>query len=291
MTEKKRMGRWYFGGLASAGAACFTHPLDLIKVQLQTKKDGNIGALQQAKIIIRSEGFLSLYNGISASLVRQLTYSTTRFAIYEMSKQSVSPNGEPIPFTSRLLMAAGAGACGGFVGTPGDMTNVRMQNDMKLPLEQRRNYKHAIDGMARVYREEGLKKLFSGADWATMRAILMTIGQLCFYDQIKQTLLATPYFEDNLITHFSASLGAGAIATTMTQPLDVLKTRSMNAKPGEFASSVDVLKTTMREGPMAFYKGYIPAFVRLGPQTILTFVFFEQLRMNFGFFPQDEKKE
>ena len=36
----------------------------------------------------------------------------------------------------------------------------------------------------------------------------MTIGQLCFYDQIKQTLLATPYFEDNLITHFSASLGA-----------------------------------------------------------------------------------
>jgi len=99
MTEQKRMGRWYFGGLASAGAACCTHPLDLIKVQLQTKKDGNIGAVAQAKIIIRSEGFLALYNGLSASLVRQLTYSTTRFAIYEVAKQSVSPNGEPIPFT------------------------------------------------------------------------------------------------------------------------------------------------------------------------------------------------
>jgi len=287
-TEQKRMGRWYFGGLASAGAACCTHPLDLIKVQLQTKKDGNIGAVAQAKIIIRSEGFLALYNGLSASLVRQLTYSTTRFAIYEVAKQSVSPNGEPIPFTSRLGMAAIAGACGGFVGTPGDMTNVRMQNDMKLPPEQRRNYKHAIDGMARVYREEGLRNLFSGADWATGRAILMTIGQLCFYDQIKQTLLATNYFGDNLVTHFTSSLGAGAIATTMTQPLDVLKTRSMNAKPGEFASSVDVFKTTLREGPMAFYKGYIPAFVRLGPQTILTFVFFEQLRMNFGFFPEQK---
>jgi dicarboxylate transporter 10 len=33
-----------------------------------------------------------------------------------------------------------------------------------------RSYKHAIDGMARVYREEGLKKLFSGADWATGRS-------------------------------------------------------------------------------------------------------------------------
>jgi len=179
-------------------------------------------------------------------------------------------------------MAAGAGACGGFVGTPGDMVNVRMQNDMKLPADQRRNYKHAIDGMIRVAKEEGLAKLFNGANWATMRAVLMTIGQLCFYDQIKQTLLDTPYFSDNLVTHFTSSLGAGAIATTMTQPLDVLKTRSMNAKPGEFASSLDLVKYTARNGPMAFYKGYIPAFARLGPQTILTFVFFEQLRINFG---------
>lgn len=280
--EKKRLARWYFGGLGSAGAACCTHPLDLLKVHLQTQQDGKIGIVRQTANIIKADGVLALYNGLSASLVRQLTYSTTRFAIYEMAKQNVAPNGETVPFTQRLLMAAGAGACGGFVGTPGDMVNVRMQNDMKLPADQRRNYKHAIDGMIRVAKEEGLAKLFNGANWATMRAVLMTIGQLCFYDQIKQTLLETPYFSDNLATHFTSSLGAGAIATTMTQPLDVLKTRSMNAKPGEFKSSMDLVKFTARNGPMAFYKGYVPAFARLGPQTILTFVFFEQLRINFG---------
>lgn len=32
MTEK-RMSRWYFGGIASCGAACCTHPLDLVKVR------------------------------------------------------------------------------------------------------------------------------------------------------------------------------------------------------------------------------------------------------------------
>ena len=26
--------RWYLGGVASAGAACITHPLDLLKVEL-----------------------------------------------------------------------------------------------------------------------------------------------------------------------------------------------------------------------------------------------------------------
>ena len=84
--------------------------------------------------------------------------------------------------------------------------------------------------------------------------VLMTIGQLCFYDQVKALLLGTPYFSDNLVTHFTASLCAGAIATTMTQPLDVLKTRAMNAKPGEFKGSLDLIRYTARNGPMAFYK-------------------------------------
>lgn len=81
----------------------------------------------------------------------------------------------------------------------------------------------------------------------------------------------------------------GAIATTLTQPLDVLKTRAMNAKPGEFRGPLDLVKFTAKQGPMAFYKGYIPAFVRLGPHTVITFVFFEQLRQNFGFFPEEKK--
>jgi dicarboxylate transporter 10 len=37
-----------------------------------------------------------------------------------------------------------------------------MQNDSKAPKEQRRNYKHAIDGLIRIWREEGPKKLFNG---------------------------------------------------------------------------------------------------------------------------------
>jgi len=283
MSEQKRLARWYFGGLASAGAACCTHPLDLLKVHLQTQQSGKIGVLSQTVNIIKHQGILALYSGLSASLVRQLTYSTTRFGIYEVAKQTVAPNGEQVSFLNRVAMAAVAGACGGFVGTPGDMVNVRMQNDVKLPPEQRRLYKHAFDGMARVAREEGFSKLFNGADWATARAVLMTIGQLCFYDQVKQTLLETPYFSDNLVTHFTSSLCAGAIATTMTQPLDVLKTRSMNAKPGEFKGAMDLVRFTAKGGPLAFYKGYLPAFARLGPHTILTFVFFEQLRMNFGF--------
>lgn len=46
---------------------------------------------------------------------------------------------------------------------------------------------------------------------ATSRAVLMTVGQLSFYDQVKQMLISTNVFTDNLITHFLSSLTAVSI--------------------------------------------------------------------------------
>ena len=73
------------------------------------------------------------------------------------------------------------------------------------------SYKHAIDGLIQVARSEGIFKLFNGAEWAASRAVLVTVGQLCFYDVIKAKLLDTPYFEDNLTLHFTSSLGAVSV--------------------------------------------------------------------------------
>lgn len=70
------------------------------------------------------------------------------------------------------------------------------------------SYNHAFDGFIRVWREEGFTRLFSGASTATMRAVLMTVGQLSFYDQVKQLLLSSGYFGDDSTTHFLSSLTA-----------------------------------------------------------------------------------
>ena len=51
--EKKRLAKWYFGGLGSAGAACCTHPLDLLKVHLQTQQQGKIGIVGQTIHIVK----------------------------------------------------------------------------------------------------------------------------------------------------------------------------------------------------------------------------------------------
>ncbi|KAG1955846.1 mitochondrial dicarboxylate carrier [Pimephales promelas] len=279
---EKRMSRWYFGGIASCGAACCTHPLDLIKVHLQTQQEVRMRMVGMAMHVVKSDGVLALYNGLSASLCRQMSYSLTRFAIYETVRDMMGSGSQgPMPFYQKVLLGAFGGFTGGFIGTPADMVNVRMQNDVKLPAEQRRNYKHALDGLFRVWREEGTRKLFSGATMASSRGALVTVGQLACYDQAKQLVLGTGLMGDNILTHFLSSFIAGGCATFLCQPLDVIKTRLMNSK-GEYRGVVHCLSETAKLGPLAFYKGLVPAGIRLIPHTVLTFVFLEQLKKHFG---------
>ncbi|CAH8869041.1 unnamed protein product [Trichobilharzia szidati] len=275
----KKIGSWYFGGIASAMAAACTHPLDLIKVHLQTQQKKEFGMLKMGIRVCKQDGILALYNGISASVLRQLTYSMTRFGMYETYKQS---KGSPLPFGESAVIAMVSGFCGGIVGNPADMVNVRMQNDMKVPVNERRNYKNCIDGLVQVVRNEGVPKLFSGVSMTASRAAFMTVGQLAFYDKFKMMLINTGSFQDKPLTHMIASSSAAGVATFITQPFDVMKTRLMNAPPGKYSGLMNCAVDLAITGPLSFFKGLVPAFIRLAPHTVLTFVFLEQLIVNFG---------
>lgn len=114
--ETHRLPKWYFGGCASAMAACVTHPLDLLKVHLQTAKSGQeFNIFKRTARIIEVQGLGALYNGLTASLFRQLTYSTTRFGLYEILKQSIDEDPKNISFLQRVLLASISGAAGGFM--------------------------------------------------------------------------------------------------------------------------------------------------------------------------------
>lgn len=54
--KEVRVAKWYFGGLASAGAACITHPLDLLKVQMQTQKGKNVSLVRLIGIVVKNQG-------------------------------------------------------------------------------------------------------------------------------------------------------------------------------------------------------------------------------------------
>ena len=178
-------------------------------------------------------------------------------------------------FPALIAMASTSGFLGGIAGNPADILNVRMQNDAALPAAERRNYKHAIDGLFRMMREEGVGSLFRGVWPNSTRALLMTASQLATYDLFKKELLERAKMKDDLKTHFTASFMAGFVATTVCSPVDVVKTRVMSAKTKESIFQL-VRKITANEGFTWMFKGWVPSFVRLGPHTIATFIFLEQ---------------
>lgn len=258
-----------------AAAAC-THPLDLAKVRMQMSNDHASGFVKTIVRVYRNEGFRSLYAGLTASLLRQATYSTTRFGVYEELKSRVQGESKQPPGAITLVgIACFSGLVGAAVGNPADILNVRMQNDLTMPPEKQRKYKHALDGLIRMVREEGINSLFRGINANCARGVLMTASQLASYDTFKKGLLNTGYFSEGLVTHFSASLMAGFVATTVCSPFDVIKTRMMNSKSSR--SFVEVLKYAIQHEGWGFaFRGFVPSFIRLGPHTIVTFMVLEQ---------------
>ncbi|KAI0666473.1 dicarboxylic acid transporter [Trametes maxima] len=274
--KKKKPYPFWLGGVAATIAASITHPLDLTKVRLQATGDKRM--IESMRKTVRTAGVLGLFDGISGTWLRQMTYSICRFWAYDESKKLIGAN-EKSPAWKLALAGSMAGGIAGFVGNPGEILMVRMQGDFAKPPEKRLGYKNALDGLFRMIREEGWSSLGRGVGPNVFRAILMNASQLASYDFFKAELLKTKYFEDNIYCHTAASFAAGTVATTVCSPADVLKSRIMSASGAEGRSTLGMIRTSMRnEGAMFMFKGWLPAWTRLQPTTMLIFITLEQLK-------------
>ncbi|XP_033208608.1 mitochondrial 2-oxoglutarate/malate carrier protein-like isoform X2 [Belonocnema kinseyi] len=261
-------------------ATCFVQPLDLIKnrMQLSGTKTSTISVVSN---IVKNEGLFAMYSGLSAGLMRQATYTTTRLGIYTWLFEIASKDGQPNFFTKAGLGMA-AGCVGAFVGTPAEVALIRMTADGRLPLAERRNYKNVFHALFRITKEEGILTLWRGAIPTMGRAMVVNAAQLASYSQAKEALLDTGYFKENITLHFVASMISGLVTTAASMPVDIAKTRIQNMKTidgkPEFKGTIDVLTKVVRnEGPFALWKGFFPYYARLGPHTVLTFIFLEQM--------------
>lgn len=279
-TPAKKAYPFWLGGCAASLAAFCTHPLDLTKTRMQTAA-ARKSMLSMLVSTFRAEGVPGLYVGMTASLLRQMTYSVTRFGAYDKLKQMAqdSNGGRAVGPIQMALCASAAGAAGGLAGNPADILLVRMTSDVNKKPADRYAYGNAITGLLRMTREEGVGSLFRGLGPNTVRAVLMNASQLATYDTFKNVLLTSGMFTEGTPLHFSASLMAGTVATTVCSPADVIKSRVMNAQGSGEGVLVSLRKDLRKEGVGFLFRGWTPAWMRLGPNTIIVFVLLEKLRL------------
>lgn len=207
---------------------------------------------------------------------RIVSYGSTRLGLYEDLKYRFAPSdGSPLPITVLFPVAAVSGFVGGIVGNGADIANVRMQNDHSLPIDQRRNYRNAVDALIRIGKEEGWQGYFRGVGPNCTRAGLITSCQLASYDGFKNLLVQQVRLKDVPSTQFLASVLASLVATTICSPLDVIKTKLMSSS-GQKSVLATLQDITRAEGIRWAFRGWTPSFVRLGPQTVATMLFLEE---------------
>uniref|UniRef100_A0A0E0MIF8 Uncoupling protein n=1 Tax=Oryza punctata TaxID=4537 RepID=A0A0E0MIF8_ORYPU len=279
---------------ASAIAACFaevcTIPLDTAKVRLQLQK--NVGAdaaapkyrglLGTAATIAREEGAAALWKGIVPGLHRQCIYGGLRIGLYEPVKSFYVGKDHvgDVPLTKKIAAGFTTGAIAISIANPTDLVKVRLQAEGKLAPGVPRRYAGAMDAYAKIVRQEGFAALWTGIGPNVARNAIINAAELASYDQVKQTILKLPGFKDDVVTHLLSGLGAGFFAVCVGSPVDVVKSRMMG--DSAYTSTIDCfVKTLKNDGPLAFYKGFLPNFARLGSWNVIMFLTLEQVQKLF----------
>lgn len=279
---------------SSAFAACVaelcTIPLDTAKVRLQLQKKAVAGdaltlpkykgMLGTVATIAREEGLASLWKGIVPGLHRQCLFGGLRIGMYEPVKAFyVGDNfvGD-VPLSKKVLAALTTGALAITIANPTDLVKVRLQAEGKLPPGVPRRYSGALNAYSTILRQEGVGALWTGLGPNVARNAIINAAELASYDQVKESILKIPGFTDNVVTHLLSGLGAGFFAVCIGSPVDVVKSRMMGDSSA-YKNTLDCfVKTLKNDGPLAFYKGFIPNFGRLGSWNVIMFLTLEQAK-------------
>ncbi|XP_072231433.1 dicarboxylate carrier UCP2-like [Leuresthes tenuis] len=279
----------FFGaGLAACIADLITFPLDTAKVRLQIQGESHkiegSGAVKYRGVfgtittMVRTEGARSLYNGLVAGLQRQMSFASVRIGLYDSMKQFYTRGSDNAGIVARLMAGCTTGAMAVTFAQPTDVVKVRFQAQVRLT-EGERRYTGTLDAYKTIARDEGVRGLWKGCMPNITRNVIVNCAELVTYDTIKELILKYGLMTDNLPCHFTAAFGAGFCTTIVASPVDVIKTRFMNSASGQYSSAINCALTMVRnEGATAFYKGFMPSFLRLGSWNIVMFVTYEQLK-------------
>ncbi|XP_029304745.1 LOW QUALITY PROTEIN: mitochondrial uncoupling protein 2-like [Cottoperca gobio] len=279
----------FFGaGTAACIADLITFPLDTAKVRLQIqgesqKGEGAVkyrGVFGTITTMVRTEGGQELYNGLVAGLQRQMSFASVRIGLYDSMKQFYTRGTERAGIVTRLMAGCTTGALAVALAQPTDVVKVRFQAQVRLA-DGGRRYNSTLDAYRTIARDEGVRGLWKGCMPNITRNAIVNCSELVTYDIFKELILKYDLMTDNLPCHFTAAFGAGFCTTIVASPVDVVKTRFMNSADGQYRSAINCALTMVRhEGPSAFYKGFMPSFLRLGSWNIVMFVTYEQIKRN-----------
>lgn len=169
------------GAIAWGIGALVECPIDVIKCQLQVQKNlvsrgGKVKYLGTGDAflkILRMRGVNGIYQGFGAHLMRNIPAGACHLGTYDLLKHNYASKYGINPKDVPLWFSMVAGAIGGLMYWapfyPLDCVKNVIQSQNPDP--EKRQYKGYVETWAKLYKEGGLKRFYSGFTPCLVRAI------------------------------------------------------------------------------------------------------------------------
>ncbi len=272
------------GGAGGMSLVFVGHPLDTLKVRLQTAPKGMYsGILDCAKQTVRADGVAGLYRGMTAPLIGITPIFAIYFLGFDWGKDiaaSVEGCDKADISTAGIMFAGGFSAVPGtIVMVPGERLKVLLQSDGQSSTPK---YNGTLDCARKVIAEEGvLGGMYKGTGLTFLRDCPGSVAYYGAYELLKRAL--SPDDGSGKLS-VAATLTAGGLAGMcnwiVAVPPDVLKSRFQTAPEGRYPGGArQVLAELIKEeGITGIYKGLGPAMLRAFPANAACFLGMEVSR-------------
>ncbi|KAK7165463.1 hypothetical protein R3I94_003730 [Phoxinus phoxinus] len=273
------------GWISGAVGLVVGHPLDTIKVRLQTQSVYK-GIFDCVVKTYTHEGFHGFFKGMSFPVISVALSNAVVFGSYcnaldyltRSHQRSGSDQNKRSPLTAVFIAGCFSGLAQLFVTAPIDLVKVRLQNQTE-GRPGGNKYRGPTHCVAVILREDGVRGLFRGV-WALALRDVPCYG-LYF---LPYELICRMMTEQGKQPGKDAVLLAGGVAGVVTwacaTPMDVVKARLQMCGGGGrvYAGVLHCITVSVcEEGVRVLFKGLLLNSVRAFPVNAVTFLSFEML--------------
>lgn len=288
--------------LSSAAIPLTLNWTDFIKTRMQGVSASGCTALPYSgsfstvgRRMLAEEGIFAMWStGIPASILRECMAYGVRIGAYPVVRDCLSAlsqgsSGGNAGLGSKFSAGVILGTVSGIATTPFDLARIRVQagagrldSNGLLTTGLRAGLPQEVRGSLHAFQiifSEGLAGVFCGAGVNIVRSIPMTVGVAPVYEHTKHLAKTHLGVADSLPLHMAGGAVAGLVCTTLAAPADVLRTRVMQSGKDGGVGMFGAANAIMSEsGPRGFFRGWLPAYMRLGPMLLFMPALTEQVR-------------
>lgn len=283
------------GGTAGGISKTIVAPIERVKLLLQvqdastqitqeTKYKGIVDAFRR---IPQEQGFLSLWRGNLANVIRYFPTQALNFAFKDKYKQIFVRWDSKTDFwkffAGNLASGGAAGATSLLFVYPLDFARTRLAADIGKGAN--RQFTGLGNCISTIYKQDGFVGLYRGFGVSVGGIIVYRAAFFGCFDTFKQVLLKDPKKAPIWQTWLIAQV-VTTIAGVISYPFDTVRRRMMmqaGRKEIIYSSTADCWrKIAQKEGVPAFFKGALSNAIR-GSGGAIVLVLYDEIQKALGF--------